>query len=197
MPASSAATCSARLVDRLAHGLGHLAVAAGVHHHVADPAHQILAEADLRVHQPGRGDDLAAGEIAEMAGDGGRADVDREAVDAIAKARPDRDDPVAEWTATVTFQAPWRSACCSPWSIRRSQVELVQLPLLAQRLLQALEVAGRTLHVGLVDLDIVQADHRIELDRPDLGTLAHDLLVDLALGRDVDHDVALAASPGS
>ena len=36
----------------------------------------------------------------------------------------------------------------------------------------------------------MQADHRIELDRPDLGAFPHDLLVDLALGRDVDHDVA-------
>ena len=69
--------------------------------------------------------------------------------------------------------------------------EFAQLPLLAQRLLQALEVAARALHVGLFDLDIVQADHRIELDRPDLGTLPDDLLVNLALGRDVDHDVAL------
>ena len=57
--------------DRLADGLGHLPVAAGVHHHVRDPAHQILAEPDLRVHQSGRGDDLAAGEIAEVPRDRG------------------------------------------------------------------------------------------------------------------------------
>ncbi len=55
------------------------------------------------------------------------------------------------------------------------------------------------LHVGLGDLDVVQPDHGVDLDRPDLGALSHDLLVDLALGRDVDHDVAeqlrLAAEP--
>ena len=47
-------------IQRLAHGLGHLGIAAGIHHHIADPAHQILAESDLGIHQPGRGDDLAA-----------------------------------------------------------------------------------------------------------------------------------------
>ena len=41
-----------QLVDRLAHGGGQLAIAAGVHHHVGHAAHQVLAEADLRVHPP-------------------------------------------------------------------------------------------------------------------------------------------------
>ena len=38
-------------IDRLAHGAGHLDIAAGVHHGIADAAHQIFAKADLRVHQ--------------------------------------------------------------------------------------------------------------------------------------------------
>jgi hypothetical protein len=45
-------------------------------------------------------------------------------------------------------------------------------------------------HVGLLDFDEVQAHGRVELDRADLGALAHDLLVDLALGRNVDDDSA-------
>ena len=70
------------LVEGGADGLRHLPGAAGVQHGVADPAHQVLAEADLRVHQAGGGLDLAGGEVAEVAGDGGGADVDGEAVDA-------------------------------------------------------------------------------------------------------------------
>jgi hypothetical protein len=35
------------LVQRRAHGLRHLHRAARVHHRVGDPAHQVLAEADL------------------------------------------------------------------------------------------------------------------------------------------------------
>ena len=44
-----------------------------------------------------------------------------------------------------------------------------------ERLLQPLEVAGRIVHVGLGHLDIVEPDHRIELDVAHLGALAHDL----------------------
>jgi hypothetical protein len=47
------------LVERGTHGLGQLAIAAGVHHHVRDPAHQVLAEPDLRVHPSGAGEHLA------------------------------------------------------------------------------------------------------------------------------------------
>src|SRR3990172_3607505 len=38
-------------------GAGHLAGAPGVHHRVRDAAHEVLAEADLRVHHPVRGED--------------------------------------------------------------------------------------------------------------------------------------------
>ena len=70
-------------------------VAARVHHHVGDAAHQVFAEADLRVHRPDRCDNLAAHEIGQMRGDGGRADVDGEPVDALVQSRPDRNDPRA------------------------------------------------------------------------------------------------------
>ena len=81
------------VVEGGADGAGHLPRAAGVQHRVADPAHQILAEADLRVHQAGGGEDLAGGEVAEVAGDGGGADVDGEAVDAaLVEAGPDVQD---------------------------------------------------------------------------------------------------------
>ena len=76
-----------------ADGARHLPGAAGVQHGVGDPAHQVLAEADLRVHQAGGGLHLAGGEVAEVAGDGGGADVDGEAVDgAIVEAGPDVED---------------------------------------------------------------------------------------------------------
>ena len=43
---------------------------------------------------------------------------------------------------------------------------------------------------GSRDLDVVQPHDRIDLDRMRLGALAHDLPVDLALGRHVDDEVA-------
>ncbi len=79
-------------VHRRADNARQLDLAAGIHHHVGDAAHQIFAEADLRVHRSGGGEDVAGCEIAEMGGDRGRADVERHAVGAVAKAGQDRDD---------------------------------------------------------------------------------------------------------
>ncbi len=69
-----------------------LLLGSGVHHHVRHPAHQILAKADLRVHHPSRGDNLARMEIAEVPRDGRRADVEGNAVRGLVVTRPDRGD---------------------------------------------------------------------------------------------------------
>ena len=79
-----------RSLERVADGLGQLDVAAGIHHHVGDPAHQVFAEADLRVHATGRREHLAVVEVAQMAGDGGRADVDGDADDPVDEIRARR-----------------------------------------------------------------------------------------------------------
>ena len=50
---------SDQLVERTADRVGELAIAAGVHHHVRHPAHQVFAEADLRVHPAGARQHLA------------------------------------------------------------------------------------------------------------------------------------------
>ena len=81
-------------VERLADGRGHLAGALGMHHRVRDAAHQVLAEADLRVHHAVAGEDGAVGQVGEVAGDRRRADVDRDAVGRLVEARPDADDLV-------------------------------------------------------------------------------------------------------
>ena len=63
-------------------------------------------------------------------------------------------------------------------------------PLFAQRLLQAPEIAGGILHVGLAHLDQIEAHHRIDVDRMGLGALAHDLAMDLRFGGNVDDEIA-------
>ena len=68
---------------------GHLAGTLGMHHRVRDAAHEVLAEADLRVHHAVAGEDRAVGEVGEVAGDRRRADVDRDAVGRLVEARPD------------------------------------------------------------------------------------------------------------
>ena len=82
-------------VERLAHRGRHLARALGMHHRVRDAAHEVLAEADLRVHDAVAGEDGAVGEVGEVTGDRRRTDVDGDAVGGLVKARPDADDLAA------------------------------------------------------------------------------------------------------
>ena len=177
-------------VHRAAHGLGQLRLAARVHHHVGDPAHQVLAEADLRVHASGGGGDLAARERGQVAGDGGGADIEGRAVGPVVEARPERDDALAP--VHGDRGRPFALAERALEALQDMEVtgEIVEAPLLPQRVRQSLEVAAWRVHVGLGDLDVVQTDRGIDGEVAGLGALAHDLLVHLALGRHVDDEVA-------
>ena len=55
------------IVDRAAHDVGQLLLAAGIHHHPRHAAHQVFAEADLRIHRAGRRHDFAARQVAQDA----------------------------------------------------------------------------------------------------------------------------------
>ena len=178
-------------VDRGAHGVGHLLLAARIHHHVRDAAHQVLAEADLRIHHARGGDDLAARQVAQMRGDRRRADVDGEAVDALVEARPHRDDLAAAVHGDGHLPLALAQRRLQLLQHAHVALEARQPPLELERVLEPAEVAGGIVHVGRLHLDVVQADHGIELDVVRLGGLAHDLAVHLAVGRHVDDDVAL------
>ncbi len=181
-------------VHRLAHGARQLPVASRVHHHVGDAAHEILAEADLRVHRPDRGDDLAAHEIGEMGGDGGRADIDRDAEGALDEARRNRHNVAALAQRDGDFPVPRAQRLLQAAEHGEVGACLVDAPLLAHSLLKPAKIARRLVHVRLGDLDVTEADDRIDCDRMGLGALADDLPVDLAFGRHVDDEIA--ANPG-
>ena len=72
----------------------------------------------------------------------------------------------------------------------RVEREAAEPPFALERLAQTSEVARRHGQVRLRNLDEVQPHDGVDLDRMRVGLLAHDLAVDLALGRHVDHDVA-------
>ena len=112
------------------------------------------------------------------------------------EARPAGDDPLA--LVDRHGDLPVALAQRLLQLAQRAQVDgqPPEAPLRLQRLLDPLEVAALPVHVGLLDLDIVQPGRGIELDRAHLGALADDLLVHLAVGRHVDDDVAQEAAPG-
>src|SRR6188472_1362646 len=68
-------------------------------------------------------------------------------------------------------------------------MEVLQAPLVRQGLEQPRRVAPRRSERGLLHRDRVEADDGIDGDLARVGLLPHDLPVDLALRRHVDHDV--------
>ena len=126
-----------------------------------------------------------------MGGDGGRADVDGDAVSLVEEARAGGDDALLVVDDGGELPAAGAELLLQGLQGLEVDGEPGQAPLVAERFLEPFEVAAGVVHVGLGDLDVVEAEHGIELDVADLGALADDLLVDLALGRDVDQRVGL------
>ena len=83
-----------KIIERCANSIGHFDFAARIHHHVGNAAHQIFAEANLWVHQASRSERFAIIKIGKMRGDGRRANVHRNAVSGLDKARINRDNIV-------------------------------------------------------------------------------------------------------
>ena len=128
-------------VHRLAHHARQLPVAARVHHHVGDAAHEILAEADLRVHRPDSRDDLAAHEVGEVRGDGGRAHVDGDAERALGEPRHDRDNVAALAQCDGDLPLARAQRLLQTGERRKVGGRVRQAPLLAQSLLQTPQIA--------------------------------------------------------
>ena len=95
-----------------------------------------------------------------MGRDGGRADVDRDAEGALGEARHDRDDVAA--LAQRDGDLPLSRAQRLLQADERGEigVRFAKAPLFAQGLLQTPKIARRLVHVGLGDLDIIEADDR-------------------------------------
>ena len=169
---------------------GHLRLAARVHHRVADPPHQVLAETDLRVHHPGRGQrpPRSPGRRGGRRAWWSRCRPQRHSSDRGSPAT--RDDPTACCTATVTFHSPLRSACCRLRSSLRStgrarpgaHCPAAPPPPAPSRRGADACPGPRPRHST--------AAPGIELDRARLCALPDDLLVHLAVGRHVDDHVA-------
>ena len=165
-PASRAASpISASIASRTA--ARQLRVAARIHHHVGDAAHQVLAEADLRVHRARRGDDLAARRDRR---DGRRwwssrcrRRRRRRARRSPADARRCR-GPCAPRRSPSS--RPARSVFCRPRERRRDRrVRPARPHCSPSACCRRRKIARRVVHVGLGDLDVVEAHDRIDLDR--------------------------------
>ncbi len=179
-----------QLADRGAHGAGHGGRPVRVQHGVRDAAHEVLAEADLRIHHALGREHGAIRQVDEVAGEGRRADVEGDAQGVLVEAGPDgRDDArlVDRDGHAVRARLQRGRQGADDLEVRR---ETGEAPFGGQGVLQAGQVAARRGEHGRRHLDVVEARDGVDLEGPAGQLLAHDLPVHLALRRDVDHDVA-------
>ncbi len=124
-----------------------------------------------------------------MAGDGRRADVDRDTVRAVVEPWPDGDDVAA---AVYRDGDPVRAGGqgrLHPADDGEVGAQVMEAPLGRERVEEPPEVAGGRGEIGLLDVDGMQPHDGIHLERACRQVLADDLAMDLALGRDVDDEV--------
>jgi hypothetical protein len=122
--------------------------------------------------------------------DCGRTDIEGDPIDILFEAWPDRDN---------TFIA-MDSGGDSPFSLTQNLLQILhhakisaqtrQLPLLFEGAFEAAEVTSLSMHVRLIDLDIIELHDRVELDVTNFRTLSDDLAVHLAFRWHIDYEVA-------
>ena len=179
-----------QVVQGAADGGSQLGFATRVHHHVGDPAHEVLAEPDLRVHGSCCGQYGAGCQVAEVAGDRRGAHVHGHAQGTVPQARPDGYHAVAipdsRCHRARSIGRPVGQAVGHPVV----ESEASEAPLVGQGVEQS---AVRTVPDGFGwrgDLDQAEDQNRVQCQVAQVHILADDLPMDLALGRDVDHQVA-------
>lgn len=184
------------VVDGAANGLRHGLAAFRLHHDIGDAAHQILAEADLRVLGADGGRHTPRKQGDEVHRDGGGTDVAGDAVGLVLQSRPERDDGGARGIEIAVD-----GGGDAPIALAQDRLDLRQemlgdeqifpAPFGLQPDLEPVEIAERLVHVGLVDLDITELDGGVALDDALDRRFAHDLGVDLDVLGHVDDEIAL------
>ena len=180
-------------IQRLTDCGGHLEVTTGIHHGIADPAHQVFAEPDLRVHHAARRAHLAGRQIAQMRGNRCRTEVDGQPQQGcFPQAGKQGGDPVLVMVDGHSNLPVSRSQNRLHLTQKgQGDIQPIQPPLRFQCIAQPFQIARRSVHVWFFDGNEMQPRGRVHDDRFVAGGLAHDLSVDLAFRRHVDHHVAL------
>ena len=173
---------------------GQVLIAARVHHHVRDAAHEIFPEADLWVH-PSRGTEhFARREIAQVTGDGRGTDVDGDAVDRVREPGERR----CECRRTAVRVMSQRQRGCARLACERTVQPDERGSVDRANLQPVLLAHGQTNHpdetaAGRIPLQfhVGERDHGIHHEIVQRHGLAHHLPMDLAGGRHVDDCVVL------
>jgi hypothetical protein len=124
-----------------------------------------------------------------------RADIDGKAEGTVMIAGPNGDDLVAAAGQARIDRDSNLPRALSERLLERPddrQIarEIADAPLLGERAIDALEIGGGLVHVGLLHFDIVEAGDRVDFYGARFDALSHHLLVHLAFRRHVDDGIA-------
>ena len=176
-------------VERTAYGGGELPFAARVHHHVGDPAHEVLAEADLRVHGAAAGHHLAGAEVDEIAGDRGRSDIDGDPEDRLVEAGADVHDGAVGVDDRGDGPLAVADGGLQIGEGPRIDDDALDTPVGAERGHEELAVGSLVAQLERRQFDVASRDEGVEGEAGQVDLLADDRPVDLALRGDVDDEV--------
>ena len=160
-----------------------------MHHHVGDPAHQVLAVADLGIHHTRGGQYLAGIQVAEVRRDGGRTDIDGNPAWLVKQPWPDAGNQmllVDRHRDTTIFACERR---LQRMKLRIGQREPRHTPFTLEGLEQELHFPARIFKAGLGDLHVIQPCGGIQPDIAGFHLFTHDLSVNLTLRRDINHRI--------
>ena len=150
--------------DRLPHHRGRDLGLIGMVLDERNSTDQVLAEADLRVHCSGRGDDLAGRQVAKMGGNGSGSDIDGEPVLTVAETGPNGNDSAALADRDGDLVRALGQGPRQPPQDLELAGQGGQAPAFLQRACQPRMVAPLIVDRGRHQLDVMQFGHGIDLD---------------------------------
>ena len=160
-----------------------------MHHHVGDPAHQVLAVANLGIHHARGGQYLAGIQVAEVRRDGGRTDIDGNTAWLVKQTWPDARNQMllVDRHRDATILA--RECRLQRMELRIGQREPRHTPFTLEGLEQELHFAAGIFEAGLADLHVVKPCCGVEPDITGFHLFTHDLSVHLTFRRDINHGI--------
>ena len=142
----------------------HIGFSTGVHHDIGYPAHQILSEADLRIHDAVGGQHIACHQVTQVCSDRGRAYINSNAQCLFCKAWPYSDDIMVLCNSDGNLPVILTQCLLQRGQDRWFHGKVSQVPFVFKCSLQALQVPARCVHVRFLHFNIVKTHKRVELD---------------------------------
>ena len=160
-----------------------------MHHHVRHTAHQVFAETNLRIHEPGRCNHFAGGQIAQVTGNGCGANIDGHSEERFDEAWPDASDHRVVVDRHSDLAIRGAKSGLQSTQRGRSNGEARSKPLLAERICEQSQVAAIAAQIIWQHLYVIRPNNWIDDQAGEIDRLTNDRTMHLARSGDVDNEI--------